>query len=348
MIKIIKKYKIIFFIFVCMSLFYSLEISRFQKTEFNIIEDNNFFSNDSIAFRINSKINSTKFIEILNGIDINIELKYLKSNQFFGSAIYISEIQEYLPNIIEGRYFNLDDFKMNIPVAVIGTELLNYTILENDERYLLVDEIKYKVIGVMGGEDSICNDRFFINLNSYLLYSKEFLELDDFYNVDLKYSEADILEKLEEEILMYDKATEILKDSSLTIINPIESYIKNRGFYIFMSIIVFVVSTINITAYYINKRKYEMGVLKAVGIKNFTIIRKVICEFEILAVVSFIIGIAIHYVIYMLFYKKSVYYWINIGDLILVLLIGIVLGGLTCILPIIKILKIQPTYIIKR
>lgn len=345
----IKSFKIIFIAFVFISLFYSLEMSKFKENKLKVIEENDFFSYDSIAFHIDStSITQKDLIQILKGYNnVLIQNKYIQYSGFNGSAIYFNSNPKYKPNIIEGRYFNLEDFNVDTPIAVVGKSIFNNLTVENGEKYLMLDNIKYKVIGVMGGNSSFVNNRFIINLNSYDM-NNNVINKETFYQLEITDRNKNIIDNLIYDSKNIDTSAKILKDSSLSIVNPINGYIKSRMYYIMFVMIAFIISTINITSFYMLKRKNEIGVLKAIGIKNIRIFFKIFLQYEIVILSSFSVGLLSHWILYIVRYKENIYYYIDIFNILLILSIVLITGFITCSIPLIKLLKISPTEIIKR
>ncbi|NKF08826.1 ABC transporter permease (plasmid) [Clostridium gasigenes] len=345
----IKSFKMLFIAFVFMSLFYSLEISKFEQTKLKFIEENNFFTYESKVFHVDSlKIAQKSLIEVLDKYsDIVIQNKCLKYNQFEGSAIYFNSKPNFIPNMLNGRYFNVLDFKSNVPVSVIGKNMIDSVVEENDTKYLVLGDIRYEVIGVMGGENSSVNDKFIVNFNSNSIYNN-IIDKESFYQVETMNKNINIISKLDHDLKLIDNSSKILMDSSLNIKNPITGYIRSRFYYLMFIIVVFVLSTINMASFYMSKRENEIGVLKAVGIKNNRIFAKILLEYEIVTIVSFIMGLLIHYTVYLVMYKNYLYYYININNVYNILFIAGITGFVTCLIPLIKLLKISPTYIMKR
>lgn len=342
----IKNYKFIFFSFIFMSLFFSLEISKFEKTRLNMIENNDFFTYESKTFHISTlKITEKIFINTISKYEnIFLQKKYFQFNEFTGSEIYFNYIPEYIPNIIRGRYFNLEDFDLSTPVAVIGKNMIKNILKKNDIEYILINDIEYEVIGIMGGEDSLLNDKFIINFNDYNLDNS--INEESFYQIEN--NESLILNNLKKDLSLLDDKIKILEDSSLNIINPISGYVKYRIYYLAFIFIIFIISTINISNFYMSKREKEIGILKAIGIRNSRIYLKIILEYEIISILSFLMGLLIHYLLYVCIYNKQLYYNIDFKNLVIIVIISLIVGFIGCYIPLVKLIKTSPIKIMKR
>lgn len=346
--KYIKNYKFIFLSFIFMSLFFSLEISKFEKTKLDMIESNDFFTYESKIFHISSsKITEDTLIKTLSKYEkIFLQKKYLQFNECSGSEVYFNYIPKYMPNIIRGRYFNLEDFKSNDSVAVIGNNMTKYIFEKNDIEYILINDMEYEIIGIMGGEGSLLNNKFMINFNAYKLESN--INEEDFYQIENN-NYLNVLNNLNKDLIHLDSSVKILEDSSLNIVNPINGYVEYRMYYVAFVFIIFIISTINISNFYMNKREKEIGILKAIGIKNSRIYSKIIFEYEITSAISFIMGVLIHYLLYIMFiYNKKLYYYINLKNLVLVVSISLIVGFIGCHIPLVRLIKTSPVNIIKR
>lgn len=351
MLKYIKKFNFSILVFISISLFFSLEISKIEVVRMNSLEENNFFSSDSIIFHLKSSIISTKdFFKIISSEkNLMIQKSYIEDGGLRGQALYLSDDPKNSPNILEGRYFKKEDFVSNTPVAVIGKDIANRTIKENGKEFLMINNLKYRVIGIMGGEDSLSNNKFIVNLNSYLLNYEKVIDMNDFYQVEwINYSTEVKFSELKEKIKNIDSNGILIEDNSRTIKNPIMNYIKYRAIYIIIIVAVFLLNIISITAYYINKNEKKTGVLKALGITNRIIIRKIVLEYELVSLISFIIGIAIHFIIYELFYINHIYYKIHLENVLVLIMCSIIIGLIASICPTLRLLKIEPNEIMKR
>lgn len=344
--KYIKRYKFIFLSFIFMSLFFSLEISKFEKTKLNMIESNDFFTYESKIFHISSsKITENTLIKTLSKYEkIFLQKKYLQFNEFSGSEVYFNYTPKYIPNIIRGRYFNLEDFKSTDLVAVVGRNLTKNIFKKNNIEYIFINDNEYKIIGIMGGEGSSLNDKFMINFNPYNL--DNYINEEEFYQ--LENNNFQILNNLKNDLNYLDSKIKILEDSSLNVINPINGYVKYRIYYITFIFVIFTISTINISNFYMSKREKEIGILKSIGIKNLRIYFKIIFEYEIMSIVSFVMGLIIHYLLYIFIYNNQLYYYINFKNLGVVVIISLIVGFIGCYIPLVRLIKISPIKIMKR
>ncbi len=346
----IKKFNFSIPVFIFMSLFFSLEISKMQVVKMNNLEQNNFFKSNSIVFHLQSnKITQADFFNILNSQnDLMFQKKYITDGYINGQAIYFSVNPKERPNIINGRYFEKNDFHGNTPVAVIGKDIKDKTITENGQRYLFVNNTKYLVIGIMSGKDSVFNNEFLINYNSYILNHNSNIDPKDFYQIQWKSGTQNKFLQLKQKLKNMDSNMVLSKDNSRTIINPIKDYIANRMSYLITIITIFILNIISISSYYIDEKRKEIGVLKAFGIRNITIIKKIIFQYEIISFFSFVIGIIIHFSLYKLMYENVAYYKIQLENVIGLIFSSLVTGFVASIWPTMKLLKVEPNEIMRR
>lgn len=351
MLKYIKKFNFSILVFIAISLFFSLQLSKMEVVKMHSLEQNNFFLSDSIIFHLKSdKIYGNDFLKLINSEDnVMVQKKYIEKNGFTGEAVYCSTTLKDYPNILEGRYFNKADFLNNSPVAVIGKNLKNRILTENDENFLIVDNIKYHVIGIMGGDDSLFNDKFIINLSSYLLNLNNVIDVNDFYQIQYINKNTNTkFTQLEEKFKLLDSNSMLIEDNSREIKNPIMDYIKNVYIYVLAILGIFLLNIIFITSYYISKSEKEIGVMKALGLTNKSIIKKIVYQYELVSLMSFLLGIIIHYIIYRFIYINTAYYRINVINIIIILMVSIVIGFISSIWPTVRLLRIEPNEIMKR
>lgn len=350
MIKHIRVFGLSIIVYIFMSLFLSLEISKMNVVRMNILEQNNFFSSEAITFHITSSIFPEELLKFIKeDKNIVIHQKLIKVGANYGSALYRGSLTKEIPNIIKGRYFTEEDLNSTIPVIIIGKDMTKSIIREDNTDYFIIDDIKYRVIGIMGGKDSSLNNNFIVNLSSYLVNNCENISYKNFYEVqwDVNKDNKDKFYNLENKLKEKYSDTKFSIDNSFSTRNPAIKYIMNRIKYILSVCIIFILNIFSITTYYINRRKKEIGVLKAYGIQNKHIIKKILLQYQLVSIICSIIALSLHHLIYIFFYSDSLFYKVHYFNIIGLIILSMIIGLVTSIFPLFKLYKISPNEIMK-
>lgn len=175
----IKKSIGLFLIFFIISLFFSVTASYIENGRQSVIIANNFFSDKSMSFQIESSGNSkdnitgSDFKTVIDKEDgivlgINIGIDKGSSKNIDGTAIYFNKSCFNNPPVLTGRFFRPEDFKNDRPIALIGKNLKDILVIKDNKKYIFYDDNYYEVIGIMGykNKSSIYDNRFVVNLNT--------------------------------------------------------------------------------------------------------------------------------------------------------------------------------------
>lgn len=107
----------------------------------------------------------------INDIELS-DLLYISNDTFISKTLsenmrglYFTSKYKYNLPVIEGRFFNYNDFKKNNNYVVVGQNLKHGLYKENNKLYYNYFDKKYEVIGIVGFDiDSKLNDIVFFNL----------------------------------------------------------------------------------------------------------------------------------------------------------------------------------------
>lgn len=279
----------------------SLEVSNYIYSNMNNLEFNKLSSMNYVDLQITSEIDKNNFIEIINDTDdIYIQQMGIKNKEYCGSAIFFNKKLEIEPHMIKGRFFNDKDFKNNEALVVIGKNLIDDVDSINNEKIIYIDNIKYKVIGIMGGEGSYLNNTFFVNLNFYNNISKK--NTESYFRVDSLISEVDskdLAKTISNKVISKDLDAKVIvqyPDST----NELLSYLEGRCMFIIFIVIIIFLGLFK----YFNKDKILT-----------------LLVFEIL---SLLIGFGLHYILYLVYFSNIVNYSIEIINFIILSICAII------------------------
>lgn len=341
-------------VFLTITFFSSLGISTFQSFLTDRITNGNYSSNTETRFNLVGIQNLSKE-ELIKCIkltrDIYIEKNKLEPGSYLGKAIYFNEKQKDIPHMVSGEYFKEENFISDEPVAVVGKDVLKYSAIEkNGERYFEYENIQYKIIGVMGYENrsSISDLEFIINLNAYVLNPNSVISESN-YLIDSK-SDINIFESFIKGInnLGLEINYEIMPNDNNKL--DFNYFLENSSYiiiiFILMIFLVFI-NVFNITLQWIERKKKQIGIKKALGGTNAKIAFEIILEYQFLALISFVLGI----VLYIVVIKSKVISIFNADIYLIATLMTYIFSSIIALmvslLAIIKSLKIAPSIIMR-
>ena len=256
----------------------------------------------------------------------------------------------------EGRYYTAREIEKGKNVILIGRELLTRTQIKNKKRMLTLEGKDYEVIGIVGiqNQQTLWDNRIFMPVTALPeSLKKQVNETSDLSMIIYSNSEDSelIIEKLKKigdnfllpfsvQIIGKLKTEDIL--SNIGSAQPSIIYIAILGYFI-----AFIYAT-NIVLFWVNKRKYEIGLRKAFGYRNTQIIGLIIREmigFSFLALcISFLLQLLLYYTIGEIMGYTLKIYSLN---LILGVIMVIVTAILVSIIPLKRILKITPSEVLR-
>ena len=207
---------------------YTLLINKYLgDVEYMNYANNNYFSEYSLEYKNDDKLETFIHNLINDKIDITISSVDLKNN-----IIRIASYNEsFNPKIVKGRYFNNDDNN-----ACIVCENSFYKIGD----YYKIDGIEYKVIGLYKEMHLSSDDLVFVNLCDVDYKNSPIIKID--FNEDNLYKAAST-------------------NPNLTVVNndyvSFNNYLPQRVIFIMIHIL-FCLSVLVIISFYVEEKKEEI------------------------------------------------------------------------------------------
>lgn len=260
--------------------------------------------------------------------------------------------------LISGSYYTADDVKKGNKVVVLGSKLLKKAYERNGNKYIEIEEEEYLIKGVIGipDEKSSWDNRIIMPCTSMPKnYFKNNLQrdLEDIsfviYNEKGEYSQ-DIKQINAEGKKLFDNFTldylgELQDDNSLKIV------VENPDFLLFVALIGYIITiifAINITVFWIEKRKYEISVRKAFGFTNGSIMKMIFKEMIGFAIISFAIAIIVQFLLGLAVGSIANYTLkLYLPNLVIGLFVVLVTALVTTLIPAIKAIKVEPAEALK-
>lgn len=318
-----------------------------------------------ITYGFSKKISFDEQLRILTNISKNSGLMIPGNHLFIAgdklkhplTAIYFQKESKWTYPYYDGRYFDINEIKAGANVILIGKNLLGFTRIKNNKRYLTIEGAEYEVIGVIGVNNkySAWDSRLLMPLASLPPSIKSTIESNStsiiLYN-DLK-PPLDDFNAIKNEIISVDSEASIFARESNTNQQNIMLDLLTRQDTLFMySILIYIIALINlvnITSFWINGRRYEIGVRKAFGHNNYHISIMLFSEMFLILIISVLIALTIQ-VILSQFFSAILDYplGLTVYNGIIAIIISLITSIATSIIPIIKAFRIQPVEIMKK
>lgn len=345
-----KKYSVFtIIIFFAVSLFIAL-INNSIQASYNVIKETNMLHTDNaFQFKITQFDNALddKFFQCIKSLNnIVIEKNNINYNTYFGKAIYFSNTMIFTPTLMNGRFISKNDFSGKSRVIVIGKNLINEQQKLGNEKYIILNNHKYLVVGVMGyaNKSSVFDNTFYINFGKDLDIDNASFIIDGL-NSRVNYSKLkNSVRKINNKIKLDIVESENLKSSFSSIIFD-KSYLIVVGL---LTILTLILNVVNTTNYYITGKKKEIGVRRAFGASKFQVCKRIIIEYQLMAIISFMISQIVYILIIKLkicseVFGDEVMFFSTVATFVFILIIG----TLVALISAVKSNKFQPNEIMK-
>lgn len=310
------------------------------------------FDNILNIFQGISKDTSVIFTNIYTYIDSS------DSNQVYpiSAELFYSKPNWAYP-IYSGRYYDVKDIKTAKKVLLIGKDLDKYTYKKDYEKYLKIYGEEYKVIGIIGKKKTKTpwDSRILLPISSIPKMIKSEFETSGVINCILhnnNISPTNDYNMIKRNVLNYNSNALIQAGELENKNDVIANVIGSKDMLLYTAVLIYLISlinSINITSYWINDRKFEIGIRKAFGHTNFNIASLLFLEIALINFASCLISLLIQLVLNcftesILGYTTRVY----ADNFIISLSIIFISSFITSIIPIYKSLKIQPIEVINK
>ena len=274
-------------------------------------------------------------------IDLRTSI-YIDENRcdIHGIGFYDEKI--YTPNT-SGKFFSKDHINEDTNVAIVGKNLSNKIYKENNKSFITINNTPYEVIGVS-------KESYY--LNSILLPMKSFLNItknDPIMNFSwMVISPSLSLSTIKSTLGISNSPKELFID-----LKNNDVYDLNTVFLMFTSIITLLVASINIVNFisiWIEERKKEIAIRKAVGGTNLLIRRMIFSEIVVLNLIALFLSFLTITIINSVINKLMIldfYMILSFKTIIISALASILLSIITALPSYKKATNIQPSIILK-
>lgn len=335
-------------------LFFSLIVGNIENITRSILEVNNQLTKNHIGIGFNDELENKEVIELINKIksNKNIIIKYYLQNGFDydiqSEGIFFNGVFNNSYNLLDGRFFTTEDFNKNNKLAVIGKDVLKYTKVNGNKRYIFRGLDRYEVIGIIGKDDlsSKYDNKIIYNLDS-ILNDDEILNKYTWWvdSYDKNKSEIkDIISNIGNNALIQ------IIDSTATPPNPLQEALTLSKTLItsFILIILCILLTlVRSIIYWLDSIALEIGVRKNYGATNKEIFIDIIKRYILISIFSLFIAFISQLVFSKLNFLGLLNYKFSFINLILSIFFIIILGIVFISIAMYKISRIQINKLLK-
>ncbi|MFD2170488.1 ABC transporter permease [Tumebacillus lipolyticus] len=259
--------------------------------------------------------------------------------------------------LMEGRYYSPKEVMSAQPVVLLGKNLQKLSIREGSRDVVMVSGRKYEVIGILGKKNEKTNWDNTIVMPVTALPETTIGSIESSRAISMilhKESKLPMkeLSLLEDDLKRAYSGSQIQAEEVQKELDYMSTALANPDFVQVLSVLVYVlalINSVNVTSFWMNERKYEIGVRKAFGHTNFTIMKLLMAEMLLLISISAVGGIGIHLALDMGVGSIAEYTTQFYLENIIVAVIFVALSTfLTAIIPALKCIKLQPIEALKK
>ena len=319
-----------------------------------------------ISGQSDKTLNSNEFEILFKGINKNSGIIFnglmihpdsAKINSYYPvSAEWFSRDDVWHYPIKAGHYFKVKDIKNKNKVALVGSSLEECIKKVNNKEYIILNKEKYEVVGMIGvkGKMTLWDNRIVLpitvipdNLTEELALSEDSINLI-LYNIKGLGNTKHIIEKNGKKI---DSDFSIESQGKVKTENMLNELAQNQNPIYALAILGYLVTliySINIVIFWIEKRRYEIGVRKAFGYTDKDIAILLFNEIFQLTLIAAFLAIIIQFLAEKTISRISDYTLeIYLPNILLSILMVFITAVIISVCPVIKAMKIHPIETIK-
>lgn len=360
-IKLIKKYSVLFITFLVISVIILVTINNIL-TVFDVVnKSNSIYSKNAVKLNVSMDARDISLEELIDYFSKRDECVFIGNmsrlfdDKFTVNGIYKGENCKNKFTLISGREFSADNYKNKDKVAIIKDSIYDSLLSDNElelkdnKEYITYDGQLYEVVGIIDSDkDQESQD---IYLNFYSLANDDGSISQYNYIYDNGIDTREDIEKLSQLSSQTQFAVEDLSRG----LKAFNESLDISRIYIISTLllsIVCVITIINVSGYWFVKEKKRLGITKLLGGTNGNLIALLFGDYIKVSGISIIFGIIIFEIIknidtfkYVFQYRTSILF-----DVISVVVLSAFLFMfviISLIKPIINVVKMEINTIIK-
>lgn len=293
---------------------------------------------------------------IFNGIMLHPDLGEINTFNSV-SAEYFTQDDGWHYPLISGRYYTAKEIKDRKNVVLIGKTLKKLLKEKDNKQYIDIYGEEYEVLGVIGfkGKASLWDNRICIPVTVMPDIAYEDMVLEGGTINFIMYHENGNTKKDKKIIAKNGKTIDdkfrIKDQGKIETENMVSELAQSQDPIYTLAIMGYVVTIIyavNIVIFWLQKRRYEIGIRKAFGYTDFDIAKLIIGEIIGISFLATVIALLLQAVLSIIIGSVSKYtLTLFLPNIILALVVVLITALITSVLPIKRALKIPPASILK-
>lgn len=313
-------------------------------------------AHNQVMYNLFSNINNDTGL-FINYLMFHVDGADVNSYSQCSGEIFTDDKVWHIP-LAKGNYYSSSDIAKGNKVILIGSSLEKYTYKKGKDILIKVEGDEYRVVGVIGfsNQSSEWDQRMAMPCTSLpQKYLKKNLKKDRdpitfvIYNSNGDYSQS--IKKVTSNGKKYfdNFALDDLGPiTSKSVLNLVASNMDKLILVAIIGYIITILFAINITAFWIDKRRYEISVRKAFGFTNGSIMKMIFKEMIGFAIISFMIAIIIQFVLSVVVGSIANYtLQLYLPNLAIGLVVVLVTALITTLIPAIKAIRVEPAEALK-
>lgn len=293
---------------------------------------------------------------IFNGIMLHPDLAEINTFNSVSAEYFTRDDGWHYP-LISGRYYTAKEIRDRKNVVLIGKTLKKYLKEKDDKQYINIYGEEYEVLGVIGfkGKSSLWDNRICIPVTALPEIAFEDMVLEGGTINFIMYNEKGTTKKDKVVIAKNGKTIDsgfhIKDQGKIETENMVSELAQSQDpIYILaiMGYVVTIIYAINIVIFWLQKRRYEIGIRKAFGYTDGNIAKLIIGEMIGISFLAAAIALLLQAVLSIIIGRVSKYtFTLFLPNIILALAVVLFTALITSVLPIKRALKIPPASILK-
>ncbi len=286
----------------------------------------------------------------IDGSDVNVY------NQASGEY-FVDENVWHFP-LVRGEYYTVDDVKKGNKVVLIGASLEDNAYKKNNKEYIKIEGEEYIVKGILGFENqaSQWDGRMVMPCTAFpkSYFEKAINDKCDTLFLVIYREDGDYSKDI---TTITNRAEKIFDNVAVNYNGPIESrnvlhlVAVNPDKILLIALVGYIVTlilSINITVYWMENRRYEISLRKAMGFSNGSIVKMIFGEMLGFVFIAFVLSLLLQLVLNVVMgsivdYVLKIY----LPNLLVGIVVVFITSVITSVLPVAKAIKVQPAEVLK-
>lgn len=312
----------------------------------------------SVSLTIGKEVGFSKVEEILcenlNDTYIRMDPIYVSSKgEDVGiiSEYFLENPQQSYP-LLKGKYISKKNIEQKDKIALVGSSISKQIYLKDNKEYIDILNETYEVVGILGKTTSkFWDDKIVVPMQSVPNGIKAILNGQDEISFYVDNNNHSVLDKCKNLVKFVNgengnvETTELSEESNVIADNFTGSDVSSIALLVYL---IAILNIISISIYWYSDIRRDIGIRKAFGGTNFVVAKLILLRLFCLSILGFLISLAIQLILSKII-TDSYSFSLNItfSNIVVGMIISLMTGILSSIIPIYKAIKTEPIEIVK-